>query len=73
MSSTTMSISLDLETKKDIEAIASEMRISRSDVIRSLVRKNRLEKDLNKISSLAKRKLQEFDITTWDQLEELMG
>jgi predicted transcriptional regulator len=73
MSTTTMSISLDVDTRNDIEELAKSMRMSRSDVIRSLVSRYRLERDLKKVSDLAKSKIKKFNITTWDELEELLG
>jgi metal-responsive CopG/Arc/MetJ family transcriptional regulator len=73
MSTTTMSISLDINTRNDIEDIAKEERISRSDVVRSLVRKYKLEREINKASNLAKSKMKEYNIQSWDDLEALLG
>jgi hypothetical protein len=36
-------------------------------------KKKRLEQDFEKMSDLVKKKLKEFGIKTWDELEKLMG
>jgi antitoxin component of RelBE/YafQ-DinJ toxin-antitoxin module len=64
----TVSFSLDEETKQGIEALAKEAKMSRSDVVRSMYSRIRLEKTLEEMQAQAAPLLKKLGLETEDDV-----
>lgn len=65
---TTVSISLDEQTKKDLDALAKKARVSRSDIIRDMFARYRLQQTVHSMQETARPKLQELRLETEDDI-----
>jgi metal-responsive CopG/Arc/MetJ family transcriptional regulator len=64
----TVSFSLDEETVEGIEALAKRSKVSRSDIVRSLYARMRLEKSLEELQTKATPLLQKLGLYTEDDI-----
>ncbi len=64
----TVSFSLDEETAKGIEALAKQTKSSRSDIVRSMYARIRLEKTLEDMQAQAAPLLQRLGLETEDEV-----
>jgi Arc/MetJ-type ribon-helix-helix transcriptional regulator len=64
----TVSFSLDEETVTGIEALAKQSKLSRSDVVRSLYSRMRLEKSLEELQTKAAPLLEKLGLQTEDDV-----
>lgn len=64
----TVSFSLDEETAEGIEMLAKQSKISKSDVVRSLYARMRLEKSLEELQSKATPLLEKLGLHTEDDI-----
>jgi metal-responsive CopG/Arc/MetJ family transcriptional regulator len=64
----TVSFSLDEETVEGIEALAKRSKVSRSDIVRSLYTRMRLEKSLEELQTKATPLLQKLGLYTEDDI-----
>ncbi len=65
---TTVSFSLDEETKQGIEALAKEAKQSRSDVVRGMYARYRLEKTLQEMQQQAAPLLEKLGLKTEEDI-----
>jgi metal-responsive CopG/Arc/MetJ family transcriptional regulator len=72
MNTTTMSISVDKETREEIEYIAKRLKISRSDVIRNYVQQAKNERIIRRASRLVRQTFEDNKVTNWDELEAFL-
>lgn len=66
----TVSFSLDEETVEGIEVLAKQSKISKSDVIRSMYARMRLEKSLEELQAKANPVLEKLGLHTEDDIAE---
>lgn len=64
----TVSYSLDEETVAGIEALAKYSKVSRSDIVRSLYARIRLEKSLEELQVIATPMLEKLGLHTEDDI-----
>ena len=64
----TVSYSLDEETAEGIEALAKQSKVSRSDIVRSLYARVRLENSLEELQTKAAPLLQKLELYTEDDI-----
>lgn len=64
----TVSYSLDEETAEGIEALAKQSKMSKSDVVRSLYARMRLEKSLEELQAKATPLLEKLGLYTEDDI-----
>lgn len=64
----TVSYSLDEETVEGIEALAKQSKMSKSDVVRSLYARMRLEKSLEELQTKAAPILEKLGLYTEDDI-----
>ena len=64
----TVSYSLDEETAEGIEALARQSKMSKSDVVRSLYTRMRLEKSLEELQTKATPLLEKLGLYTEDDI-----
>lgn len=64
----TVSFSLDEETVEGIEALAKQSKVSRSDIVRSLYSRMRLEKGLEELQTKAAPALEKLGLHTEDDI-----
>ena len=64
----TISISLDEETKQDIDRLAKEMSKSRSDIIRELFAYRRLERSMQRLQAEAAPILEKLGLETEEDI-----
>ena len=64
----TVSFSLDEETVQGIEALAKQAKLSRSDIVRSMYARMRLEKTLEEMQSQAAPLLKKLGLETEDDI-----
>lgn len=64
----TVSYSLDEETVEGIEALAKQSKMSKSDVVRSLYARMRLEKGLEELQTRAAPLLEKLGLFTEDDI-----
>ena len=64
----TVSFSLDEETVRGIEALARQTKMSRSDIVRSMYARMRLEKTLEEMQAQAEPLLKKLGIGTEDDV-----
>ncbi|HLB66616.1 MAG TPA: ribbon-helix-helix protein, CopG family [Candidatus Saccharimonadales bacterium] len=69
---TTISISLDEETKQDIDRMAKAAKVSRSDIVRNMFTLYRLDKSLEKLQDAAAPKLRALEIETEQELYDYL-
>lgn len=65
---TTISISIDKETKREIDRLAKEMRTSRSEVIRELFAYRRLERSMQRLQAQAAPILEKLGLETEEDI-----
>lgn len=65
---TTISVSLDEETKKGITEIARKAKKSRSDIVRDMYRRYRIDEELDYFQKITTPILEQLDIETEQQL-----
>lgn len=70
---TTLSISLDEKLKKEIERFSKEDGVSRSVVIRRLLKQAAWERTWKDMSEQVRSKLDGLDITNIDEIEKYLG
>lgn len=70
---TTVSISLDNELKKELDAIAKTSGVSRSDAIRQMIRYRAWEQRREKIAVIMQAKFDELGLETYDDIEKFLG
>jgi len=64
----TVSFSLDEETAQGIEALAKQSKLSRSDIVRSMYARMRLEKTLEEMQAQAAPLLKKLGLETEDDV-----
>jgi len=64
----TVSYSLDEETAEGIEALAKQSKVSRSDIVRSLYARVRLENSLEELQAKAAPLLEKLGLHTEDDI-----
>lgn len=64
----TVSFSLDDDTVEGIEALAKQAKLSKSDVIRSMYARMRLEKDLEELQAMATPVLEKLGLNSEDDI-----
>lgn len=64
----TVSFSLDEETVQGIETLAKQAKLSRSDIVRSMYSRMRLEKTLEEIQAQAAPLLRKLGLETEDEI-----
>lgn len=70
---TTLSISLDEKLKKEIERFSNEDGVSKSVVVRRLLEQATWERTWKDMSSQIRKKLDELDLTSIDDIEKYLG
>jgi metal-responsive CopG/Arc/MetJ family transcriptional regulator len=69
----TLSISLDEKLKKAIDQFSKEDGVSRSVVIRRLLDQATWERTWKDMSTQIRQKLDEFDLSSTDEIEDYLG
>jgi len=69
---TTISISLDNDTKKGIDFLAKKAGKSRSDLLRDIIRWYRLDKQVDAAQTIMRVKFHEYNLETFDDLEKFL-
>lgn len=64
----TISISLDEQTKNELDSLTKELRTSRSDLIRDMFTRYRLQKKLEEIEATAGPVLRKLGLETEDDI-----
>jgi len=70
---TTLSISLDEKLKKEIERFSKEDGVSKSVIIRRLLEQAAWERTWKEMSAQIRRKLDELNLTSIDDIEKYLG
>ncbi|MES2971191.1 MAG: ribbon-helix-helix protein, CopG family [Patescibacteria group bacterium] len=70
---TTLSVSLDEELKKEIERFSKEDGVSKSVVVRRLLKQAAWERTWKDMSSQLRKKFDELNFTTVDDIEKYLG
>lgn len=70
---TTMSISIDEKLRKEIDRFSSEDGVSRSVVVRRLLQQATWERTWKDMSSEVRKKLDNLDLSSVDDIEEFLG
>ena len=70
---TTLSISLDEKLKKEIERFSNEDGVSKSVVVRRLLEQATWERTWKDMSSQIRKKLDELDLTSINDIEKYLG
>mgnify|MGYP001576206054 CR=1 FL=1 len=69
---TTISVSLDKDTKKNIDFLAKKAGKSRSDLLRDIIRWYRLDKQVDTAQTIMQVKFQEYNLKTFEDLEKFL-
>jgi metal-responsive CopG/Arc/MetJ family transcriptional regulator len=69
---TTLSLSIDEFTRSEIDTISDEDGVSRSVVIRRLLKQAAWERSWKKTSSQLREKFEELNLNTIDEIEEYL-
>lgn len=70
---TTLSISLDEKLKKEIERFSKEDGVSKSVVVRRLLEQAAWERTWKDMSAQIRKKLDELNLTSVDDIEKYLG
>jgi|GEM_PF-3568420 len=70
---TTLSISLDQKLKEEIERFSKEDGVSKSVIVRKLLKQATWERTWKDMSKQIRTKLDEFDLNTVDEIEKFLG
>lgn len=70
---TTLSISLDEELKKEIDKFAKEDGVSKSVIVRQLLRQAAWERTWKNMSAQILKKLDSLNLTSIDDIEKYLG
>lgn len=70
---TTVSFSIDEQTKEEIERIAKEERRSKSEIFREMYESYRFKKTLSRVQQVGQEKFLKLGIESIDQAEEYLG
>ena len=70
---TTLSISLDQKLKEEIERFSKEDGVSKSVIVRRLLKQATWERTWKDMSKQIRTKLDEFDLNTVDEIENFLG
>jgi metal-responsive CopG/Arc/MetJ family transcriptional regulator len=69
----TLSISLDEKLKKEIERFSKEDGVSKSVIVRKLLEQAAWERTWKDMSAQIRRKLDELNLTSIDDIEKYLG
>ncbi len=70
---TTLSISLDEKLKKEIERFSKEDGVSKSVIVRRLLEQAAWERTWKDMSAQIRKKLDELNLTSVDDIEKYLG
>lgn len=70
---TTLSISLDEKLKKEIERFSKEDGVSKSVIVRRLLEQAAWERTWKDMSTQIRKKLDELNLTSVDDIEKYLG
>ena len=70
---TTLSVSLDEKLKKEIDRFSLEDGVSKSVIVRRLLEQATWERTWKEMSAQVRRKLDDLNLNTVDEIEEFLG